>query len=71
MVMGHHAVVIMPSIRSICAPCLSECDLLTFPSWNGLAFAQEYFGFENGAARSRGISAETSQKMRQWLNDNQ
>lgn len=33
---------------------------------------QEYFEFEGGlAARARGLTPETSDKMRQWLKDNQ
>jgi hypothetical protein len=35
------------------------------------SFIQEYFDFESGAARARGIQPETAAKIKQWLKDNQ
>jgi hypothetical protein len=32
--------------------------------------AQEYFEFEGGAARARGISPETAKQIKEWLQDN-
>jgi hypothetical protein len=37
---------------------------------HGFVYLQEYFEFDAGAAKSRGLSPETEAKIKQWLKDN-